>query len=171
METRENGRDPYNLPKVTHNITFLHSTSLNFTSMLPTLLHPDSLNGLSTASLPPWGQSTPLCPSTFSPFHCSNPMFAAGKALIFALMADPVRGTAKPAHLCHPKSCSCAGTLHATQADLLSHWHIFPLLSKALECVHCTFIAGSSNGAGFDIHLAFFTFVGNLWVRYWQFVT
>lgn len=64
----------------------------------------------------------------------------------------------KPVHLCQPNSWSCAGSLPVTL-------HIFPLLSKALECVHCIFISGP-NGAGFSIHLGFPVFVGNLWVRY-----
>lgn len=135
----------YTLPR-------LLSTSLSFTSLYPTLPHSDSPIGLSTASLPPQGQSTSLQHSTFSPFHCNNPKFAAGSSLTLALMAHPIRG------MC-PSLCTCASQASAAvQAHCLSHRHIFPPLSKALECVHCTFIAG----AGFNIHLVFLAFVGNL---------
>lgn len=130
----------------------LRSTSLSFTSLYPTLPHSDSPIGLSTASLPPQGQSTSLYHSTFSPFHCNNPKFAAGSSLTLALMAHPIRG------MC-PSLCTCASQASAAvQAHCLSHRHIFPPLSKALECVHCTFIAG----AGFNIHLVFLAFGGNL---------
>lgn len=144
METRENGRDPYDLPKVTHNITCLHSTSLNFISLYPTLPHPDSLNGLSTASLPPWGQSIPLYPFTFLPSTATTPCLLLEGPWYLHWWHILQGALPKPVHPCQPNSW-------AVQAHCLPHRHIFPLLSKALQSVHCTFIARPNNGAGFNI--------------------
>lgn len=136
-------------------VSYTQTPQISAASIQPSLTQ--ALNGLSTASLPPWGQSIPLYHSIFSSFHCNNPNFAAGRSLAFALMAHPIRSTAQA---CAPVPAKPAAA--AVQAHCLSHRHIFPLLSMALECVHCTFIAGPNNGAGFNIHLVFLAFVVTL---------